>query len=190
MKIYLKSLAILALSLGLAACGSSDKGTPEPPPPAEPMSIVDVAVDNGNFTTLVAALEATGLDDVLDDMDGTFTVFAPTDDAFALLGEETINGLLADTDTLSDILLYHVIVDAEIDSSAAVASAGSTVEMANGKSVGLSLDGESLLVNVSVVTMVDVEADNGVIHVIDAVILPAEDSKGSSKDASVSSCGH
>ncbi|HEY7885413.1 MAG TPA: fasciclin domain-containing protein, partial [Cellvibrionaceae bacterium] len=171
---YFKSLAILALSLGLAACGSSDKGTPEPPPPppAEPMSIVDVAVDNGNFTTLVAALEATGLDDVLDDPDGTFTVFAPTDDAFALLGEETISALLADTDTLSNILLYHVITDAEIDSSAAVASAGNTVEMANGQSVGLSLDGEFLLVNVSVVTMEDVPADNGVIHVIDAVLMP------------------
>src|SRR5690606_27208246 len=128
---YLKSLAILALSFGLAACGSSSNDD-NPPPPSTPMSIVDVAVDNGNFTTLVAALQATGLDDVLDDMDSTFTVFAPTDGAFALLGQDTIDALLADTDTLSDILLYHVISGAEVDSSAAIASAGSTVEMANG----------------------------------------------------------
>ncbi len=176
MKLSLKFLPVLALSLGLAACGSdSDDPPPPPPPPAEPNTIVDVAVDNGNFTTLVAALEATGLDATLDDENATFTVFAPTDDAFALLGEETINSLLADTDTLSDILLYHVIADAEVDASGAVARAGTTVEMANGKSTGLSLSGDSLLVNLSTVTMTDIQADNGVIHVIDAVLMPPVD---------------
>jgi uncharacterized surface protein with fasciclin (FAS1) repeats len=138
------------------------------------MSIVDVAVANGSFTTLVAALEATGLDVTLSDMDSSFTVFAPTDDAFALLGDETITALLDDTETLSDILTYHVI-GAEIDSSAAIASAGSTVEMVNGDSTGLSLDGDNLLVNTVTVTTVDVEADNGVIHVIDAVLIPPVD---------------
>jgi uncharacterized surface protein with fasciclin (FAS1) repeats len=135
------------------------------------MSIVDVAVSNGSFTTLVAALEATGLDVTLSDMDSSFTVFAPTDDAFALLGDDTIAALLEDTETLSDILTYHVI-DSEIDSSAAISSAGSTVEMVNGDSIGLSLDGDNLLVNTVTVTAVDVEADNGVIHVIDAVLIP------------------
>ena len=175
MKLSLKFLPVLALSLGLAACGSDSDDPPPPQPPAEPNTIVDVAVDNGNFTTLVAALEATRLDATLDDENATFTVFAPTDDAFALLGEETINSLLADTDTLSDILLYHVIADAEVDATAAVASAGTTVEMANGKSTGLSLSGESLLVNLSTVTMTDIQADNGVIHVIDAVLMPPAD---------------
>ena len=162
--------------ISLQGCGGSSSGyhepTPEPEP--EPMSIVDVAVANGSFTTLVAALEATGLDATLSDMDSSFTVFAPTDDAFALLGDETIAALLDDTDTLTDILTYHVI-GAEIDSSAAISSAGSTVEMVNGDSTGLSLDGDNLLVNTVTVTTVDVEADNGVIHVIDAVLIPPVD---------------
>ena len=162
--------------ISLQGCGGSSSGyhepTPEPEP--EPMSIVDVAVANGSFTTLVAALEATGLDVTLSDMDSSFTVFAPTDDAFALLGDETIAALLDDTDTLTDILTYHVI-GAEIDSSAAISSAGSTVEMVNGDSTGLSLDGDNLLVNTVTVTTVDVEADNGVIHVIDAVLIPPAD---------------
>ena len=162
--------------ISLQGCGGSNSGyhepTPEPEP--EPMSIVDVAVANGSFTTLVAALEATGLDATLSDLDSSFTVFAPTDDAFALLGDETIAALLDDTDTLTDILTYHVI-GAEIDSSAAISSAGSTVEMVNGDSTGLSLDGDNLLVNTVTVTTVDVEADNGVIHVIDAVLIPPVD---------------
>lgn len=162
--------------ISLQGCGGSSSGyhepTPEPEP--EPMSIVDVAVSNGSFTTLVAALEATGLDATLSDMDSSFTVFAPTDDAFALLGDETIAALLDDTDTLTDILTYHVI-GSEIDSSAAISSAGSTVEMVNGDSTGLSLDGDNLLVNTVTVTTVDVEADNGVIHVIDAVLTPPVD---------------
>jgi uncharacterized surface protein with fasciclin (FAS1) repeats len=172
-----KAISFLFVAvISLQGCGGSSSGyhepTPEPEP--EPMSIVDVAVANGSFTTLVAALEATGLDATLSDMDSSFTVFAPTDDAFALLGDETIAALLDDTDTLTDILTYHVI-GAEIDSSAAISSAGSTVEMVNGDSTGLSLDGDNLLVNTVTVTTVDVEADNGVIHVIDAVLIPPVD---------------
>ena len=165
---------LFAAVLALQGCGSgteNHKPAPTPEPEPEPMSIVDVAVSNGSFTTLVAALEATGLDVTLSDMDSSFTVFAPTDDAFALLGDDTIAALLEDTETLSDILTYHVI-DSEIDSSAAISSAGSTVEMVNGDSIGLSLDGDNLLVNTVTVTAVDVEADNGVIHVIDAVLIP------------------
>ena len=164
---------IFSSLLILQGCGSGTKHevTPTPVAPADPQSIVDVATANGSFTTLIAALEATGLDATLSDMDSKFTVFAPTDDAFALLGQEVIDALLADTDTLSDILTYHVI-SGEVDSSAAISSAGSLVEMVNGDSVGLSLDGENLLVNTATVILVDVAADNGVIHVIDAVLTP------------------
>ncbi len=165
---------LVATVLILQGCGSgteTHKPASNPDPEPQPMSIVDVAVANGNFTTLVSALEATGLDVTLNDMDSSFTVFAPTDDAFALLGDDTIAGLLGDTETLSDILTYHVI-GSEIDSAAAISSAGSTVEMVNGDSVGLSLVGDNLLVNTVTVTAVDVEADNGVIHVIDAVLIP------------------
>lgn len=176
MNALLRYTGILGLSMSLIACGSdNDDPTPGPDPDTEVTTVLEVAVDNGNFTTLVAALEATGLDETLDDPEGEFTVFAPTDEAFALLGEDTINALLEDTDTLSDILLYHVISDAEVDSTGAIDAAGSTVEMANGDSIGVSLWGEDLLVNLSLVTMVDVEADNGVIHVIDAVMMPPEE---------------
>ncbi|MEZ8133662.1 MAG: fasciclin domain-containing protein [Porticoccaceae bacterium] len=159
---------IFSSLLILQGCGS---GTKHEVAPADPQSIVDVATANGSFTTLIAALEATGLDTTLSDMDSKFTVFAPTDDAFALLGQDVIDALLADTDTLSDILTYHVI-SGEVDSSAAISSAGSLVEMVNGDSIGLSLDGDNLLVNTATVILVDVAADNGVIHVIDAVLTP------------------
>ena len=167
---------MLSSLLILQGCGSGTKHevTPTPVAPADPQSIVDVATANGGFTTLIAALEATGLDTTLSDMDSQFTVFAPTDDAFALLGQDVIDALLADTDTLSDILTYHVI-SGEVDSSAAISSAGSLVEMVNGDSVGLSLDGDNLLVNTATVILVDVAADNGVIHVIDAVLTPPAD---------------
>ncbi|WP_448555336.1 fasciclin domain-containing protein [Thalassotalea montiporae] len=144
------------------------------PPAAEPNTVVDVAVADGNFTTLVGALQATGLDQTLDDATASFTVFAPTDAAFELLGQDTINALLADTDTLSDILTYHVIAS-EVDAAAAIASAGMKVEMVNGDQVGLSLSGDNLLVNTSTVTTTDIMTDNGIIHVIDAVLMPPSD---------------
>ena len=169
-------ILIFFSTLLLQGCGKGTKNevTPTPIAPADPQSIVEVAVANGSFTTLIAALEATGLDVTLSDMDSKFTVFAPTDDAFALLGQDVIDALLADTDTLSDILTYHVI-SGEVDSSAAISSAGSLVEMVNGDSIGLSLDGDNLLVNTATVILVDVAADNGVIHVIDAVLTPPAD---------------
>ncbi|REL29526.1 fasciclin domain-containing protein [Thalassotalea euphylliae] len=144
------------------------------PPAAEPNTVVDVAVADGNFATLVAALQATGLDQTLDDATASFTVFAPTDAAFELLGQDTINALLADTDTLSDILTYHVIAS-EVNAAAAIASAGMKVEMVNGDQVGLSLSGDNLLVNTSTVTTTDIVTDNGIIHVIDAVLMPPSD---------------
>jgi len=137
-------------------------------------TIVDAAVSNGNFTTLVSALQATGLDTTLADTESSFTVFAPTDDAFALLGQDTINALLADIETLSDILTYHVI-SGEVNSTTAISLAGTTVDMVNGDAIGLSLDGESLLVNTATVITADIQTDNGIIHVIDAVLLPPED---------------
>lgn len=168
----IKTIGIVVTSLFLfQACNDDDDDLVFDPLPEPTVTIVDAAVADGRFTTLVAALGATGLDATLDDPASTFTVFAPTDDAFALLGQETIDSLLADTDTLSDILTYHVI-SGEVDAAAAIAAAGTTVEMVNGDSVGLSLDGDSLLVNTSTVIITDLQTDNGIIHVIDAVLLP------------------
>ena len=145
--------------------------------PSPPSSIVDVAVANGSFTTLVAALQATGLDTVLDDPEATFTVFAPTDAAFGLLGQGAVSALLDDPDTLKNILLYHVIQGSEVlqDGALTVAqSDANKVEMANGAETALSLANNTLFVNKSAVSLADVMADNGVIHVVDQVItVPA-----------------
>ena len=143
--------------------------------PAPAMSIVDVALANGNFTTLVAALQATGLDTVLDDPESNFTVFAPSDGAFALLGQETINSLLADTAALTEILLYHVLPGATVLQDGAVTiaqSVDSIVTTANTQDVSLSFTDGTLYVNKSAVSLTDITADNGVIHVVDQVILP------------------
>lgn len=156
----------LLFLLVLQGCNSNNSSDDE--------TVVEVAAEDGRFTTLVTALQATGLDETLSDESASFTVFAPTDEAFALLGEETINNLLADTDTLTDILTYHVL-GSEVDASTAIASAGSTVATVNGKSIALSLDGSDLLVNTVTVTVTDIQADNGVIHAIDAVLTPPAD---------------
>jgi len=167
-----KILSVMVLSVFLVqACGSDSKKIKEV---VSVTTIVDAAVSNGNFTTLVAALQATGLDATLSNTDSTFTVFAPTDDAFALLGQETIDALLADTDTLSDILTYHVI-SGEVNATTAISLAGTTVDMVNGDAIGLSLDGDNLLVNTATVTTTDIQTDNGIIHVIDAVLIPPAD---------------
>jgi len=166
------SVTILSMFLLQACNDDDDKSEIEILEPK--ITIVDVAVSNGNFTTLVAALQATGLDATLSDTNSSFTVFAPTDEAFALLGDDTINALLADTDTLSDILTYHVI-SGEVDAATAISLAGTKVAMVNGDSLGLSLSGDSLLVNTATVITTDIHTDNGIIHIIDAVLLPPAD---------------
>ena len=165
--------------LALTACDTNFKKAPEPIPladlPAPTPTILDVATEAGGFTTLIAAIDAAGLTSTIDDQSATLTVFAPTDAAFALLGEAAINDLLADPETLSDILLYHVISGTALDSASAAGAVGTTVEMANGDRVGVSAKNDSLFLNLSKVTATDLEAVNGVIHVIDAVLIPPAD---------------
>jgi len=171
---HLKFLLILAAAFILAAC-SDDDDDHNPLGSGQNGTIVDVAVANGNFSTLVSLLELTDLDDTLADTGETFTVFAPTDDAFAALGQDTLNALSNDTELLREILLYHVIQGAEIPASAAIdvaQSNDSRVTMANGQDTALSLDDNILFVNKSIVSATDVNADNGVIHVVDQVIVP------------------
>lgn len=129
--------------------------------------IVDTAVAAGSFSTLVTAVQAAGLVDVLKG-DGPFTVFAPTDDAFAALPAGTIEALLADIDALTAILTYHVVPGMVMSGDL---SDGMMAETVNGASVtigtmnGVTVDGAN-------VVSADIKASNGVIHVIDAVILP------------------
>jgi len=129
--------------------------------------IVDTAADAGSFTTLLAAAEAAGLVDTLKG-DGPFTVFAPTDEAFAALPEGTVEGLLEDTDALTEILLYHVVAGKVMSSDLTDGMAATTVE---GRDVAIAI-GDTVTVGPATVVTADIEASNGVIHVIDSVLLP------------------
>lgn len=135
------------------------------------MDIVDTAIADGRFTTLVAALEATGLDDTLRS-EGPFTVFAPTDDAFAALGQDTIDALLADTDMLTDILLYHVKDARKYKANRLINRNGLT--MANGEWLNFDVRNGKFYVDGAQVIVTNVPASNGVIHVIDAVLIPPQ----------------
>ncbi|MFN3147010.1 MAG: fasciclin domain-containing protein [Paracoccaceae bacterium] len=129
--------------------------------------IVDTAVGAGTFTTLVAAVEAAGLVDTLKG-EGPFTVFAPTDDAFAALPEGTVEGLLADIPALTKVLTYHVVPGKVMSTDLSNNMMATTVE---GSDVTIMTEG-GVTVNGANVVAADIEASNGVIHVIDAVILP------------------
>ncbi|MGR3497104.1 fasciclin domain-containing protein [Citreimonas sp.] len=133
------------------------------------MDIVDTAVEAGNFTTLVAAVEAAGLVDTLKG-EGPFTVFAPTDEAFAALPEGTVDDLLLEEnrDQLVSILTYHVVPGAVMSGDL---SDGMTAETVEGSEVTISTEG-GVMVNDATVTTADIEASNGVIHVIDSVLMP------------------
>jgi uncharacterized surface protein with fasciclin (FAS1) repeats len=131
-------------------------------------NIVQIAQSNPDFSTLVQAVTAAGLAETLSGP-GPFTVFAPTNAAFAALPAGTLDTLLADpTGQLANILKLHVVSGA-VDSQAAIAAAGGTVETLGGP-VSVTLEGSDLMVGGAKVTTTDIEASNGVIHVIDAVI--------------------
>ena len=184
-----KTLSAALLATTLIACSDTDDNNITGTAGAGVTlgNIVEVAEDNGSFTTLVAALQASGLDAVLADESRDFTVFAPTDAAFAtLLADLGISAadLLA-SPNLTDILLYHVVADAEIDSTQAVAAAGTTVTTANTDDIGVALQGTELFINAARVATPDVAASNGVIHVIDAVLVPTEDDATSGTIADV-----
>lgn len=135
--------------------------------------IVDTAVAAGSFKTLAAALTAAGLVETLKG-EGPFTVFAPTDEAFAKLPAGTVETLLKPENKakLTDILTYHVIAG-NVASSAAVKLTSATA--LNKKTIKLEVKDGILHLNESKVTTADVECSNGVIHIIDQVLLPADD---------------
>ncbi|MGB8621893.1 MAG: fasciclin domain-containing protein [Paracoccaceae bacterium] len=133
------------------------------------MDIVDTAVEAGSFSTLVAAVQAAGLVDTLKG-EGPFTVFAPTDAAFAALPDGTVEDLLKpeNKDKLTAILTYHVVPGKVMSGDLSNGMTATTVE---GEDVTIMTEGGVKVDNANVVTP-DVEASNGVIHVIDAVIMP------------------
>ncbi|MGB2147677.1 MAG: fasciclin domain-containing protein [Vibrio toranzoniae] len=132
--------------------------------------IVDVAAENGSFTTLVAAVKAAGLVETLKG-DGPFTVFAPTDEAFAALPEGTVDMLLKpeNKDKLVAVLTYHVVPGKIMATEVMKLNSAKTVQ---GEAVMIAIDDGNVMINNAKVAMPDVEASNGVIHVIDKVLLP------------------
>jgi len=185
-------LSLAALAVAVAACSSASTATPtsapaskapaaastaapttapasKAPAAASTGDIVEVAAAAGGFKTLLAAATAAGLVDTLKGA-GPFTVFAPTDAAFAALPAGTLEALLKDPAKLKDILLYHVVKGKVTADQVVKLTSAPTVE---GKSVKITVkDGVVYLNdNVKVVTT-DIQTSNGVIHVIDAVLLP------------------
>lgn len=152
------ALAAIAALMGSAAIAGTDKA-----------DIVDTAAAAGSFGTLLAAAEAAGLVDTLKS-EGPFTVFAPTDEAFAALPEGTVENLLKpeNKDQLAAILTYHVVPGAVLSTDLKDDMEATTVQ---GQSVTIDLDNGVMVEEATVVTA-DVVASNGVIHVIDTVILP------------------
>jgi len=192
MRRILPLAAVLAIALTTAACGSDDtetgaaaapastsaSATPSPSP-SESMAgsdIVDTAVAAGDFTTLAAALEAAGLVETLKG-EGPFTVFAPTDAAFAKLPAGTVETLLKDPKgDLTQILTYHV-VPGKVLAADVVKLDGQKVTTVQGGDLTVGVDGDKVSLtdaagNTVNVTATDIEASNGVIHVIDGVLMP------------------
>ncbi len=132
--------------------------------------IVDTAVAAGSFKTLAAAVTAAGLVPTLKGA-GPFTVFAPTDEAFAKLPKGTVEALLADIPKLTGILTYHVVAG-KVLAADVVKLDGKSAKTVNGAEVKISTTGGVKLNGTATVTQTDIECSNGVIHVLDAVILP------------------
>ncbi|MCT8328494.1 fasciclin domain-containing protein [Albidovulum sediminis] len=159
-RLVLSALSVLSVA-ALAACA--------PMPPKDP-DIVDIAAANGDFSTLVTAVKAAGLVETLKG-DGPFTVFAPTNAAFAALPEGTVERLLKpeNKDELVAILTYHVVPGAVTSDQLA----GKRLDVATVQGATVHVDGrKGVRVNKAHVTSADIAASNGVIHVIDSVLLP------------------
>jgi len=188
MRRILAVTSVLTLALVTAACSSSETTPAADTSASESMTqgpaddsmmdkdIVDTAVAAGDFSTLATALTAAGLVDTLKG-DGPFTVFAPTDEAFAALPAGTLDTLLEDPmGDLKSILTYHVI-PGKVMAADVLTMDGQKVATVNGEELTISVDGDKVSLtdakgNAVNVTMTDIEASNGVIHVIDGVLMP------------------
>ena len=170
MKLFSKSfVALLLFGLIATGCDSNDNNDSVDEEPIAQSNIVEIAVDGG-FDTLVAALQAADLVSTLESA-GPFTVFAPTEAAFAKLPAGSIESLLepANKDQLAAILTYHVVPGKVTSDLVVSLSKATTVQ---GSELNISVANEMVMINDATVTQVDIEASNGVIHVIDTVLLP------------------
>jgi uncharacterized surface protein with fasciclin (FAS1) repeats len=158
---------LIPLVAAVAALGFA---TPQAEAQMSEKDIVTVAVEAGSFTTLAAALEAADLVGVLQG-EGPFTVFAPTDAAFAKLPEGTVEALLQDKEKLTKILTYHVVAGKVTSDQVVSLTEATTV---SGIAAPIKVKDGKVWVGGAMVSSVDIMASNGVIHVIDSVMLPAE----------------
>jgi uncharacterized surface protein with fasciclin (FAS1) repeats len=167
--------ALLAVSLGFwmnlaqSATLEQNRSIPEEGPDQGAMDIISIAMDDVRLTTLVKAIQAADLVNTLQGA-GPFTVFAPTDEAFNKLGAETIQALLADKEKLSSILLYHVVPNAAVDFTAATQL--TETQTANGRPLRITFEDGLLRINDALVVVMDIKASNGIIHIIDTVLIP------------------
>ncbi|MBA3852796.1 MAG: fasciclin [Gemmatimonas sp.] len=163
------TIAALALVLGSTVASAQHAGhTANGPTAAANKDIVTVAVEAGSFTTLAAALQAAGLVETLKGP-GPFTVFAPTDAAFAKLPAGTVQALLNDIPRLRSILTYHVVAGKVEAKDVVNLTSANTVQ---GSAISIRVVDGKVKINEATVVTPDVQASNGVIHVIDTVILP------------------
>jgi len=130
-------------------------------------NIIETAIENGNFKTLIKALTAANLVETLEGT-GPFTVFAPTDTAFAKIPSETMEAILKDNDKLASILTYHVLSGKTLSKDIVNMSSAKTL---NSKDVRIDSE-RGVRVNNSNITTADIECSNGVIHIIDTVLIP------------------
>ncbi len=161
---WIRRTALAAAVLALPAVASAQNGAN----PAK--DIVGVTVEAGSFTTLVAALKAAGLVETLQGT-GPFTVFAPTDAAFAKLPKGTVEALLADKEQLAAILTYHVL-PGKVTAADVIKMGKGNPATVNGQTLAIMVSGGKVYLNNATVVAADVMATNGVIHVIDTVVLP------------------
>ena len=167
-KSLLYAVAAFAALSTLPTTASAQRSTTMEKAPMK--NIVQVASEAGTFTTLVAAVKAAGLAETLQGP-GPFTVFAPTDAAFAKLPAGTVEALLADKEKLSGILTYHV-VSGKVLAGDIVKADGATPNTVNGLPLDIVVRDGKVFVNGTQVVTADIVASNGVIHVIDTVLLP------------------
>ncbi|MCA9776288.1 MAG: fasciclin domain-containing protein [Candidatus Eremiobacteraeota bacterium] len=175
-----KQIATLGI-LGLIACGAqAEPLTMQGEGPvlvadhhmeaANPGTVVNVAANAGDFNTLVAAIQAANLQEALKG-DGPFTILAPTDEAFAALPKSTLDALLANPDKLATILKYHVVSG---NAPASQVVTMTSLDSLQGSTIEVKAEDGKVMLNDAKVLKTDVMADNGVIHVIDKVLIPAD----------------
>lgn len=162
MRVFKTALAVLAITVAFAGSARAESMADK--------DIVEVAASAGNFKTLVAAVQAAGLVDVLKG-EGPLTVFAPTDEAFAKLPAGTVENLLKpeNKEKLTSVLTYHVVPGRVTAGEVVELNSAKTV---NGRSLRISARGGQVMVDDARVTATDIMASNGIIHVIDSVVLP------------------